>query len=434
MSASKGTRTIRTDYLARVEGEGAMYVKLDGRDVQEVKLRIYEPPRFFEAFLRGRAFTEAPDITARICGICPVAYQTSAVRAMEDACGVTIDAGPIRDLRRLIYCGEWIESHSLHVYMLHASDFLGYAGAIEMAKDHREIVERALQMKQAGNAVMSLVGGREVHPINVRVGGFYKAPRRKELDPLIEPLQRARETALATARWTASLSFPEVALAPEHIALHEPGRYPVDLGRIVSDRGLDIAPGQFDEHIVEEHVEHSTALHARLRERGTYLTGPLARYATASEALRPLAREAAREAGLGARCDNPFQSIIVRAVELVQATDEALALIASYEEPEAPAIEVHPRRAVGHGATEAPRGMLYHRYEIDDDGTILDARIVPPTSQNQRAIEEDLRAVVERHVDLSDEQLTRRCEQAIRNHDPCISCSTHFLELTVDRG
>jgi len=434
MSGTNRTRTIRTDYLARVEGEGAMYVRFDSGEVREVKLRIYEPPRFFEAFLRGRAFAEAPDITARICGICPVAYQMSAVRAMEDVCGVTIDDGPLRDLRRLLYCGEWIESHSLHVYMLHAPDFLGYPGAIEMARDHREIVEQGLQMKKAGNTVMALIGGREVHPINVRVGGFYRAPTRAELRTLTDPLERARETALETVRWTAALPFPEVELTPEHVALADPVDYPMDRGRIVSDRGLDISPAQFDEHIVEEHVEHSNALHARLRDRGSYLTGPLARYSLASAALRPVAREAARAGGLGAECHNPFQSIVVRAVELVQATDEALAIIEAYEQPDAPAIEVTPRRGIGHGATEAPRGLLYHRYEIDEAGTILDARIVPPTSQNQRAIEEDLRAVVERNRDLSDEQLTLRCEQAIRNHDPCISCATHFLSVTLDRG
>jgi coenzyme F420-reducing hydrogenase alpha subunit len=398
MSEASRTRTIRTDQLARVEGEGAMYIRVEGREVREVKLRIYEPPRFFEAFLRGRAFTEAPDITARICGICPVAYQTSAVRALEDACGVAIDEGPLRDLRRLIYCGEWIESHSLHVFMLHAPDFLGYPGAVEMAREHRDLVERGLQLKKAGNAIMTLVGGRAVHPVNMRVGGFYRVPSRAELRTLIDPLERARALALETIRWAATLPFPDVELEPEHVALYDPGGYPIDRGRIVSDGGLDIAPSKFDEHIVEHQVEHSNALHARLHERGSYLTGSL------------------------------------RAVELVQASDEALALIDRYEEPDAPAVEVEPRRAVGHGATEAPRGLLYHRYEIDEQGTILDARIVPPTSQNQRAIEEDLRAVAERHIELSDDELRSRCEQAIRNHDPCISCSTHFLELTVDRA
>jgi coenzyme F420-reducing hydrogenase alpha subunit len=428
------TRTIRTDYLARVEGEGAMYVKLDGREVSEVKLRIYEPPRFFEAFLRGRAFTEAPDITARICGICPVAYQMSAVRAIEDACGVAIDEGPIRALRRLLYCGEWIESHSLHVYMLHAPDFLGYPGAVEMAREHPRVVEQGLQMKKAGNAVMALVGGREVHPINVRVGGFYRAPSRAELRTLTEPLERARETALDTVRWAAELPFPDVEQAPVHVALSDPDGYAIDRGRIAFEGGLEVDPEQFLGHVVEEQVEHSTALHARLREGGTYLTGPLARYALSEDQLRPLAREAAAAAGLGPVCRNPFRSILVRAVELVHAADEALALIADYEPPDEPAVEVSPRRAVGHGATEAPRGLLYHRYELDDDGTILDARIMPPTSQNQLAIEQDLRAVVERNLDQDDEQLTRRCEQAVRNHDPCISCATHFLELTIDRG
>jgi sulfhydrogenase subunit alpha len=428
------SRTIRTDYLARVEGEGAMYVKLEGREVREVKLRIYEPPRFFEAFLRGRAFTEVPDITARICGICPVAYQMSSVRAMEDACGVAIDEGPIRALRRLLYCAEWIESHSLHVYMLHAPDFLGYDGAVEMARDHPHVVEQALQMKKAGNDLMTVVGGREVHPINVRVGGFYRAPTRAELRAMVDPLERARETALDTVRWTAELPFGDVELTPEHVALSEPARYPIDAGKIAFGSGLEIGPQEFLEHVFEEHLEHSNALHARLRDGGTYLTGPLARYGIAHDKLRPLSREAAAGAGLEPVCRNPFRSIVVRGVELVEAVDEALALIEAYEAPDPPAVEVVPRRGVGHGATEAPRGLLYHRYEIDDDGTILDARIIPPTSQNQLAIEEDLRAVVERHMHESDERLTHHCEQAVRNHDPCISCATHFLDLTIDRG
>ena len=428
-----GQRVIRTDFLARVEGEGAMYVELEGSEVRDVKLRIYEPPRFFEALLRGRSFTEAPDITARICGICPIAYQMSAARAMEDACGVTIDEGPIRELRRLIYCGEWIESHSLHVYLLHAPDFLGYAGFVEMARDHPRIAERGLQMKKTGNAVMSAVGGREVHPVNLRVGGFYRAPRHQELAALVDPLERARESALETVQWAGTLSFPELACEPELVALSEPGRYPIDRGRIISDRGLDLEPAAFDHHFAEEHVEHSSALHARVRGRGSYLTGPLARYNLASAQLSPAAREAAAGAGLGPTCGNPFQSIIVRAAELVHACDDALAIIAAYEPPDPPFVEVQPRRGVGHGATEAPRGMLYHRYEIDERGTITDAWIVPPTSQNQLVIEEQLRAVVQANADLDDDALRQRCEQAIRNHDPCISCATHFLDLTVKR-
>jgi coenzyme F420-reducing hydrogenase alpha subunit len=289
-------------------------------------------------------------------------------------------------------------------------------------------------MKKAGNQLMAVVGGREIHPINVRVGGFYRAPRNAELEAVVEPLERAREIALDTVHWTSELSFPEVEREPELVALRDPDdRYPIDLGTIVSDHGIEIAPPDFDAHFVEQHVEHSNALHARVRSRGSYLTGPLARYNLCGAELRPLAREAADEAGLGDACRNPFRSIVVRAVELVQACDEALALIAGYEQPDRPAVTVEPRAGVGHGVSEAPRGMLYHRYELDQDGTILDARIVPPTSQNQLAIEEDLRAVVEQHRALPDDQLRHRCEQAIRNHDPCISCATHFLDLTVER-
>jgi coenzyme F420-reducing hydrogenase alpha subunit len=427
------TKTIKTDFLARVEGEGGMTVKIaDGR-VTEVALRIYEPPRFFEAFLRGRAFTEVPDITARICGICPVAYQMSSVRAMEQACGVEV-GGQLRALRRLLYCGEWIESHALHVFMLHAPDFLGYESAVHMARDHPELVAKALELKKTGNELMTVVGGREVHPINVRVGGWYRVPRKRELEPLVAKLERAREIALETVTVTAGLDFPDYEYDYELVALSEPGEYPIDVGRIVSNRGLDIDVSSYEEHFVEEHVARSNALHSRIVERGSYLCGPLARFVLAHDRLSPLAREAAASAGLSPSERNPFRSIVVRAVELVYAADEALRLISDYEEPDAPSVAVEPRAGVGHGCTEAPRGILYHRYELDADGTILDAKIVPPTSQNQRTIEEDLRGVVERSLDLPDDELALLCEQSIRNYDPCISCATHFLKLEVERS
>lgn len=410
-----------------------MHVRIRGSKVEEVQLRIYEPPRFFEALLRGRRYTEPPDITARICGICPVAYQMSACAAIEDACGVTVD-GPIRELRRLIYCGEWIESHVLHVFMLHAPDFLGYESAVAMAGDHREIVELGLRMKKAGNAIITLVGGREVHPINVRLGGFWRAPAKRELRGLAERLKEARELALEAVRWASGLEFPELDEDYEFVALSHPEDYPLERGRLLSSRGLDIAPNEYEEHFVEDQVPHSNALHSRLRERGSYLVGPLARYALSSDRLSAVARDAATEAGLPPVCSNPFQSIVVRSVEILYAFDEALRIIDGYEEPDRPAVEVAPRAGIGFGWTEAPRGMLWHRYEIDEQGTILHAQIVPPTSQNQRTIEEDLHAVVRRNLELADEALRLRCEQAIRNYDPCISCATHFLKLEVDRA
>jgi coenzyme F420-reducing hydrogenase alpha subunit len=426
------TRDLTVEGLARVEGEGAMHVVITDGEVTDVRLRIYEPPRFFEAFLRGRAYTEPPDITARICGICPVAYQMSSCQAIEQACGAVIDE-PIRALRRLLYCGEWIESHVLHIYFLHAPDFLGAASAIELARDHRDVVERALQMKKIGNQIMEVVGGRAIHPINVRLGGFYRAPTRQELRPLAERLRWARDASIETVRLVSTFDFPDLEIDHELVALHHPDEYAITEGRVVSDQGLDIEVSEWPEHIVEEHVARSTSLHGHLIERGRYLVGPLARYTLNYDQLPAVAREAATEAGLGKECRNPFRSIVVRAVETVAACDEAIRLIEGYSEPDRPAVPVEPRAGVGHGATEAPRGILYHRYSIADDGTILEADIVPPTAQNQDAIEADLRKLVAANLELSDHDLQHLCEQSIRNYDPCISCSTHFLDFTVER-
>jgi coenzyme F420-reducing hydrogenase alpha subunit len=426
------SRAIDVDYLARVEGEGAVHVKVKGSKVTDVKLKIFEPPRFFEAFLRGRDFTEAPDITARICGICPIAYQMSAVHAMEDALGVKVE-GQLRALRRLIYCGEWIESHALHVYILHAPDFLGYQDAIQMAKHYPKEVQRALELKKIGNELVTLLGGREIHPINVRVGGFYKVPTKHQLAPLAERLKWARDAAVETTRLCGTFRFPKFEQDYEFVALRHPNEYPFTGGNIVSNKGLDIPIRDYENHFFEEQMPYSSTLHSVQKGGGPYFVGPLARYNLNFDRLSPLARDAARSAGLGAECRNPFKSIIARSVEMVYACDEALRIIDEYEMPEKPVMEVKPRASRGCGCTEAPRGILYHRYRIDDNGSILDAKIVPPTAQNQRIIESDLREFVSKNLKLPKEKLTWQCEQAVRNYDPCISCSTHSLKLTIER-
>ena len=423
-------RTIVTEYLARVEGEGSMTVKLAGDTVEHVELGIFEPPRFFEAFLRGRQYTEPPDITARICGICPVAYQTSAVNAIESLCGVEIPE-QIRLLRRLLYFGEWIESHALHVYMLHAPDFLGAPDVITVARAHRDAVERGLALKKAGNRLQEVVGGRAIHPVNVRVGGFYSVPTAADLAPMAEELRRALEHALATVNWVSGFDFPDLTVDHEFLALAGE-RYALEGGRIARSEGPVFPIAAFSDHVRETHVAHSTALHATLDGR-PHLTGPMARYSLNHNHLSPLAKEAAATAGLGDECRNPFRSIVVRAVEIVYAVQEALRIIETYERPPRPYVDVEPRPGVGHGWSEAPRGLLYHRYEIDESGRIAAALIVPPTSQNQAAIEADLTKVVLAGVDLDDAALTSMCERAIRNYDPCISCATHFLTVTVKR-
>lgn len=433
MSPAPKTRTIDVGELARVEGEGALHVQVRGESVEDVRLEIFEPPRFFEALLRGRPAADAPDITSRICGICPIAYQVSACAALEAALGIEIDE-PTRALRRLIYCGEWLESHSMHVFMLHAPDFLGYDGAIEMARDgHRGLFERGLAIKGAGNDLMATVGGRAVHPVNLRIGGFHRGLRPEELEPVAERLRRAREELVATVDWAGGLEFPERRFEAELVSLWRADEYPIERGELRSSGGDPIGPERFEDEYLETQVAHSTALHSHHRERGSYVVGPLARYGLCFEQLSPLAREAARDAGLGPTCENPFQSIIVRSVEMLYAADEALRLIDSYEPP-APPAELPRRAATGCGWSEAPRGMLWHRYGLDAEGRITAARIVAPTSQNQAAIEEDLRALVQANLERDDEELQWLCEQAVRNYDPCISCSTHFLRLRIDRG
>jgi sulfhydrogenase subunit alpha len=428
------SKTVKVDVLARVEGEGGLKVTIRDGVVRSAELNIFEPPRFFEAFLRGRHFCETPDIVARICGICPVAYQMSAVHALENIHSVILPP-QLRALRRLLYCGEWIESHVLHIYMLHAPDFLGYAGGVEMARDHGDLVRRGLQLKKVGNEILSFLGGREIHPINVRVGGFHRAPRKKEFVPLIERLKWAREAALATVRWTATLEFPDRERDYNFVGLRHEHDYPFNEGRIVSNRSLDISADDYDKHFEEVQVPQSTALHSRFRDSGAaYLVGPLARFSLNFDRLSPLAQEAARAAGLDQICRNPYRSIIVRAVETLYAVDEALRVIEAYEEPDCSYIAFEPRQGEGRAATEAPRGLLYHRYRLEADGTISDAQIVPPTSQNQASVEEDLIEFIGDFIDLPDDALRHRCEQTVRNYDPCISCATHFLRLDIDLG
>jgi sulfhydrogenase subunit alpha len=421
-------RTIRVDHLARVEGHGMFRVAMRNGRVTQSEFRLFEAPRFFEALLRGRRFSDAPDITARICGICPVAYQMSACQAMEAALGVTLDE-PLKELRRLLYCGEWIESHALHVYLLHAPDFLGYEDAIALSRDHPELVKRGLALKKAGNAIVATLGGREIHPINVRVGGFHRLPRPGELEGLREPLEQALEIAGETVRLVAGFDFPSLETDYELLALRDPERYAMYEGRLASSRGLDCPVRDFEQHVHEVQVPHSTAMQGRIAGRGAYHTGPLARVVLNGGQLHPLARAALADAGVDASCRNPFKSIIARSVEILHACEEALRILGSYRAPGRAAMDVRGGRGEGWGASEAPRGVLYHRYALDDAGDIEAANIVPPTAQNQRIIEEDLCRLVEQEPGLEQDALTWRCEQLVRCYDPCISCATHFLRV-----
>ena len=398
----------------------------------DLRLVLFEPPRFFDALLRGRHAREAPDITARICGICPVAYQMSAVHALERLFDVSIDPA-VRALRRLYYCGEWIESHALHVFMLAAPDYLGCDSAVTLARKDRPAVERGFRLRRAGNAIVSLLGGRSVHPVSACIGGFTRAPRAAEVVALRAELDRARDDALAAVRWVSGFDLLDRNLDIEFVALCQPGEYPMNEGGMVSSKGLDCPQERFTEVFEEHQVPYSNALHATVKGRGAYFLGPLARINLNFDALGPTVTGVAREAGIRWPSSNPSVSIVARALEILYAVEEAMRIIDDYEEPAAPAASWTPRAGVGCAVTEAPRGSLYHLYETDEHGVIRRAHIVPPTAQNQAQIEADLRALAPSILPLSRERATALCETVVRNYDPCISCATHFLDLEVVR-
>jgi len=427
------TRTIQVDELSRVEGEGALFVRVKDGVIKECKFRIVEPPRFFEAFLRGRSYLEVPDITARICGICPMAYLMGSQQAMEDALGIQITK-PIHDLRRIMYCGEWIESHVLHAAMLHAPDFLGLDDALQLAATNKPVVEMALKLKKLGNDLLEVVGGgRAIHPINTRVGGFYKIPSKKSMRELIEPLKWGIDASIAIAKLFGTFDFPDYEYDYHYVSMKHPDEYAIVEGGVVSNRGIDIPVRDFHKNFKETHAAHTSALQGWTKDDEPYYTGPNARYTNNYNQLSKLSKQVAKEIGLGTTVNNPFKSILVRMVETLYCCEEALRLIKNYEEPDVAFVEGKPKASEGFGMTEAPRGVCYHSYKMDNNGRILNAVISSPTAQNQPQIERDLYGVVEKSLHLDEHALKVRCEQTIRNYDPCISCSAHMLKLTLVR-
>lgn len=422
-------RTIKVDMIARVEGESDLHVTVQEGRVRDVQLRIFEPPRYFEAFLRGRAVRETPDLVARICGICPVAYQMSAVHALESIFRTKVSES-LRALRRLLYCAEWIESHTLHLYMLHAPDFLGFESGIEMARHYPELVKRGLRLKKVGNQLLALLGGRSVHPVSVQVGGFSRVPTKQELQPIKEELLWAREAAVETVEWVSSFEFSDPEYDYTFVALRSQTEYPMNEGRIVSNRGLNISPEEFEIHFIEEQVPYSNALHCKLNKQ-SYLTGPLARLNLNYDRLPSSVQQVMVKVGLALPLSRASLGIIARSIEILFAIDESLRILDAYEPPAQSAVPLSIVPGEGTAATEAPRGILYHRYRVAGEGTIQDAKIIPPTSQNQSSIEDDLHRYLPSLLHLPNQQVARGCEKLIRSYDPCISCATHFLKLDI---
>lgn len=424
---------IQIPALARVEGEGALTIRLKDGQVNDILLNIYEPPRFFEGFLNGRYFQDVPDITARICGICPVAYQMSSVQALEAALQVTISP-EVRALRQLLYCAEYIESHALHVYLLQAPDLVGYESAISLAADDPELVKKALHLKKVGNELLKTIGGRSVHPVNTCVGGFYRWPSVDAIRALIPDLEWARQASIETANWAAGLSFPDFEQDYEFVALNRIDEYAIYDGYIASSTGARIDPLDFEKHYIESHVEHSNALHSHTAQGHTYLVGPLARFNLNYKKLRPIARETAKAIGLKPPIRNPYKGLLARAVELVHTCDLAIELASEYHPHGQSYKEIKLRPGEGWGVSEAPRGLLYHRYVVDEQGVVRFARITPPTAQNFAQMESDLWALAPSVVKKPQDEASLAFEHLLRSYDPCISCSVHFLKLKIEQS
>jgi sulfhydrogenase subunit alpha len=422
---------IQVPALARVEGEGGLYIALKDGKAVEVRLDIYEPPRFFEGFLIGRFLQEVPDITARICGICPVAYQMSSATALEKALGITVRP-EVRSLRRLMYCGEYMESHALHIYMLQAPDLFGKESAFELAAIAPDVVKNALRLKKIGNQVLAAIGGRSVHPVNVCVGGFYSWPDKEALRALLPELRWGLEASIDCVNWAVTLPYPELEIDYEFVALHHPTEYGVIDGDVWSSKGRKLSIADYETTYIEQHVERSNALHSQTVDGTAYLVGPLARLNLNHEQLLPAAQKALKEAGINQPIRNPYKSLIARAVELVHFFEEAIHIIMAYD-PQGPShVALRVRAGEGAGATEAPRGLLYHRYKIDDHGLVEFAKITPPTAQNLPRIEADLFALAPKLTEIPEAEATRTAEHLVRAYDPCISCATHFLKLKVE--
>jgi coenzyme F420-reducing hydrogenase alpha subunit len=421
-------KLFKTDYLARVEGEGGVVIEITDGSISKVHMRIFEAPRFFEAFLKGRPHQDVIDFTARICGICPVAYQMSSVHAIEKIFKVTVSP-PVRELRRLLYCGEWIESHALHVYLLQGPDFYGLESAWA-GREYLEIAKRGFRFKKLGNDILTILGGRPVHPVSVRAGGFFSVPTRKALAPLLPELEKAYVESLQAIRWSASLDFGDPVVATEFISLGNTTQYPMNEGRVVSTMGLDTTIEDFLGSIQEYQVDYSTALHSGIKREGTvspYIVGPLSRLNLNHEKLPDGIRSAMNEAGISLPIANIRMAIIARVIEISYAFHEAMRIIRAYDEPDRPYEVFEPSCGVATWATEAPRGILIHRYELDDRGCVKGATIIPPTSQNLAHMEKMIRDFAVTRIGSQPDHLRKEIEKIIRSYDPCISCSVHTV-------
>jgi sulfhydrogenase subunit alpha len=421
-------------HLARVEGHGGVDVELSGDRVENVNFDIFEGSRFFEQLLVRRTWEEVPGIVCRVCAICSSGHAVTALLAVEDALGLTVSP-QTEALRELLFLGQMIESHALHLFALAVPDFLGYGGVIPLAVDHPEAVRLGLGLKKLGNDLQAAIGGRPIHPVNAVVGGFGKVPEPEILRQLGQRLREAVGQAPAVVRLLASLSVPAYSESPTvYVALEPGGEGFSFFGRTIAvSSGERVGVADYRQVAHEGVVGHSHAKHSRFGGR-PYMVGSLARLHHWADRLTPEAQAAARQLGLVLPTENVLYNNHAQAVELLWSLERAAAvieeLLAQGLREEAPAEVRWTEPRTGTAATEVPRGTLYHHYEFDAQGRVAAADIITPTAQNLANVEKDIRACAEKLAGRPDADLVGNFEMIVRAYDPCISCSVHLIRLT----
>ncbi len=423
----KRTLNIDIKHLTRVEGHGNIHIEIRNGRLVEAKWAVVETPRFFEAMLRGMSHNMAPILTARICGICSISHALASLCAVERAMEVEIP-DTARQLRLLAKHGETLQSHVLHVFFLAAPDFLGAPSVIPLIESHRDIVEIAARLKGLGNEVCDLIAGRTTHPVSLVVGGMTRIPGDSELERLKEKLSAALPDLLTALNVFEAIEMPSFERETEFVSLKGDGDYPWIGSDLISSDGVVKPVGDYLDMTNEYKEDFSTSKFARL-SRGSFAVGALARFNNNSRHLHEKALKAANMLGLSPVSHNPFMNNIAQLVECYHVTLESIeiieGLLGSGDR------EVRNRYKVkageGVGAVEAPRGILYHHFQIDKKGKIVKSNCIIPTTQNNANIHHDLSALVEQQIglDTSDEEIKLLCEMLVRSYDPCISCSVH---------
>lgn len=417
-----GSRTkIEVNYIARVEGETALAIELDGEPF--LQLKIFEPPRFFEGFLVGRKYDEVGDIVSRICGICPVSHMITAIQAVERATGIEV-SGQTMILRRLMCLSQIVASHLVHLYVLAMPDYYGFPGIVGMHERFNDRVLRLMRMKDVMNELTGIIGGRALHPVTALPGGFTAIPRQQEFDDVLEKLRLIRPDAEQVVRDVADFKVPDFHADCEHLALDIEHGYAINAGTIVSDKGLSIEIEQYGDYFHETEIPYAFAKKSVVGDQTTIRVGALARLNNKFEKLRERTKTLAHEVGFAPPDDNPFHNNLAQSLEVMDGIEQCIHILesASFEDED---LYARPEAGEGGAMTEAPRGLLYHWYRIDRQGVVEEANIVTPTSHNFMVIERDLKDLVAQHRSLDAPALRLHCEQLVRAYDPCFSCSVH---------